>query len=72
MPNLSLINQMLSELVICLKGVFCPGHVRKEKRANKIPNFNSFQSKYAKVIQTLDFSNIAKATTYLRVDYFHK
>ena len=63
MPNLSLINQMLSELVICLKG-----SREERKRANKIPNFNSFQSGYAKVIQTLDFSNIAKATTYLRVD----
>ena len=35
MPNLSLINQMLSELVICLKGVFCPGHVREEKGHTK-------------------------------------
>ena len=49
-----------------------PWSREERKRANKIPNFNSFQLKYAKVIQTLDFSNIAKATTYLRVDYFHK
>ena len=42
MPNLSLINQMLSELVICLKGVFCPGHVRKEKKGEQNPEFQQF------------------------------
>ena len=31
MTNLSLINQMLSELVICFKGVFCRGRVRTEE-----------------------------------------
>ena len=31
MTNLSLINQMVSELVICLKGVFCRGQLRTEE-----------------------------------------
>ena len=40
MTNLSLINQMLSELVICLKGVFCRGRVRTEdeKEAKSLSN----------------------------------
>ena len=40
MTNLSLINQMLSELVICLKGVFCRGQVRTEdeKEAKSLSN----------------------------------
>ena len=48
MPNLSLINQMLSELVICLKGVFCPGHVRKDK-GQKIPEIQQFSIEIRKI-----------------------
>ena len=35
MTNLSLINQMVSELVICLKGVFCRGQLRTEEEEEK-------------------------------------
>ena len=35
MTNLSLINQMLSELVICPKGVFCRGQVEEEEQKER-------------------------------------
>ena len=35
MTNLSLINQMLSELVICPKGVFCRGQAEEEEQKER-------------------------------------